>query len=336
MRPSRSATVTLFVGGLVYVLFLLLTLGYLRFSVVLDLDRHGSAEGLSTALWVVLLLGVSCFALLVSVLQRARAPRPVVTTALLTGIVVLGHLRWWVTVPAPAPGLLFDVPTTTVGVLVTTLAVLGVIAAAPERTFLWVLVAVVAVAALRAGVDWRIHVGREREGFDSLLAELSGYPDPMALLAADGWTPTSASVHHGGGVSVRYEDADGREVLVTSHAAPGSEGAEDGVPLDCDGAADPALVDCEELGGGGPGAFLLLTWESFHEEFHGIRLEWEPDIVVEVAAPLPGVSGHAGDDVHKPSEVTTDELRALSGRLRAAEDGDALALTEQITGGPRP
>ncbi|WP_017598123.1 hypothetical protein [Nocardiopsis lucentensis] len=341
-RPSRATTVTLVVGGLVYVLFLLLALGYLRLSVVLGLLYRGSTDGLPTALWIVFLLGVSFFAVLVSALQRARVPRPVATVALLTAVVLLGYLQWWFTVPDLTPSSLFDGPTTGLGVLAAAAAVLGILAAAPKRAFLWALVAVVAVTALRAGVDWRLRVERERERFDALATEISEYPDEMVLLAAEGWTPVSASVRHDdSGVSVGYQDADGREVRVTSNASPGSadsdtEGSEHAAPLDCDGAADPALVDCEELDGVGVGASLLLTWESFHEEFHSIRLEWETGTVVEVAAPLRDGSVHAGDDAYEPSEVTTDELRALAGRLRVAEDGEALALTERITGGPRP
>ncbi|MEU3307683.1 hypothetical protein [Nocardiopsis sp. NPDC006832] len=79
---------------------------------------------------------------------------------------------------------------------------------------------------------------------------------------------------------------------------------------------------CEEVEEAGHTVMLVEEKESHSGHLDLlVRLEWLPGVFVEIES-------------WEGADLT--ELRALVGSLRPVEEGDAVTLAEEVTGGPRP
>jgi hypothetical protein len=267
---------------------------------------------------VILVCGGS--ALLWPLFRRVGLPRPAATLWLLTAVVGVVYLQLFVTASlADVSTIDWPVASALWATAFSGLAVLAVLVWTQGHGFRWAAAAIVAVVVLRVLADWSTYTQQEREKFDDVVRTVSGYPGQAALLESEEWSAVRAWNFQDEYLSLDYETSDGHWIEVTTWAdfaadAPGDPDPADPIRHRC----DFERLTCEESEEGGLTVVAVQDQSGSEEDL--MRVEWRPGVYVEIQS---------------REGVGLADLRALVGLLRPAEEGDAAALAEKITGGPR-
>lgn len=268
---------------------------------------------------------VAClgFVLLLLLFRYVGLPRPAATLCLLILTVAVVHLQLVVTIALLGFSSFSSFLSSALWASAFTgLAVPITVAWNRGHGFRWAAAVIIVVAVVRALADWNTYEQQERERFDEVMRTVSEYPDQVALLESQEWSAIQTRSLRDEYLGVVYEDSDGDRIEVTTWADFASD-----VLIDLDD-PDPANVirhrcetghfHCEETEEAGLPVVLLQSAPRLPNVI--ARVEWRPGVYVEIRS-------WEKDD--------PEELRALVGLLRPAEEGDAMALAEEITAGPR-
>lgn len=326
-----SPIAALLLGGVPYMFLLLLVPGLTAMFVGIDAayaDPPPEPDPVIPAFVSAAFLTVcGGLALLRPLLRWVCVPRPTATFWFLTATMVVVHLQLFVTTFL-LDVLIIDVllPSALVTTAFLAFAVPITFVLSGDRGFRWAGAIVVLVVVLRIAMDWALVVQDEREAFDRVEQTVSEYPDRAARLESEGWSAIEVLNQQDDYFAIDYENPSGDRIKVTSWADFVNDGPGSSEDID---SADPlghrCDIDryvCEEVEETGHTVMLVEEKESHSGHLDLlVRLEWLPGVLVEIES-------------RQGADLT--ELRALVGSLRPAEESDAVALAEEVTGGPRP
>lgn len=329
MDPRTTTTsgtiAALLLGGVPYVLALFLVPGLTALVFGPESAHTGATYDPSpvaaTFFATAFVLVCAGFLLLWPLLRYVGLPRPATALWLLIATVGVVYLQLFVTVfllDYVALGALLL--SALVAVAFTALAVPITLAWNRGHGFRWAIAIIVAVVLVRALTDWNSYVREERERFDDVVRTVSEYPSQAALLEAEGWSAIGAWNFQDEYLQLDYEGSAGDRIEVTTWADFAAD-----VPRTSDEPAptDPLRYHCDTehcTEAEESGLPVVLLQRGHPRGSHLVRLEWRPGVYVQIRA-------REGADL--------EELRVPAGRLRTAEEGDAVALTQEITEGPR-
>ena len=317
----------LFVGGGTYMF--LLFLGPALAVLVSGLeaayaDSSHTPESMvpAFALGSMALAGVG-FPLLLWLYRRVGLARPVAVLLLMVATVGVIHLQLIVTVSLLGSADFGSFLASALWAsLFTSLAVPIAVMWDGGHRLRWAVAVIVVMVLVRALVDWNTHVREERERFDDVVHTLSEYPGEVALVESEKWSAVQAWNRGEEYLQVVYETPEGDRIEVTTWADFAADATVDHDDL------DPADVlrygcdldhrTCEETEEAGLSVVILRDETLTPNDL--MRVEWRPGVYVEIRSREE--DGLA--DLHEPA-----------GLLRQAEEGDGVALAEEITGGPR-
>ncbi|MDT0331443.1 hypothetical protein [Nocardiopsis lambiniae] len=318
-----GAIAALLLGGGLYMLILFVGPGLAALLVGIEASytNPSDSDPVATVFGsTAVLLICAGFALLWPLFRYMGLPRPVATLCLLTAVVGVVYLQLFITVS------LFDVssidwPLWSAGwaTALSGLAVLAVLVWTQGHGFRWAATAIIIVAVLRALADQSTSIREEREEFDNVAQTVSGYPGHIALVESEEWSAVQAWNFQDEYLSLDYETSDGDRIEVTTWMdftadAPGDPDPADPIRHRC----DSEHLTCEMTEE--TGLTVVTVQDKDHLERDLVRVQWRPGVYVEIRS---------------REGAGLEDLRALVGRLRPSEEGDAVALAEEITGGPR-
>jgi hypothetical protein len=247
-------------------------------------------------------------------------PHPAATLCLLTAVAGVVHLQLFATASLSATSSI-GWPLWSAGwaAALSGIAVLTVLVWTQGRGFRWAAAVIVVVVVLRALTDWNTHIQEEREVFDEVVRTVSGYPGQIALVESGEWSAVRVWNFQEEYLDLHYETSDGDRIEVTTWRdfaadVPGDPDPADPIRHRC----DFERLTCEETEEAG--LAVVTVRDEARSGGDLVRVEWRPGVFGEVR-------GREGAGL--------EDLRALVGRLRPAEEGDAVALAEEITRGPR-
>ncbi|RKS09285.1 hypothetical protein DFP74_5019 [Nocardiopsis sp. Huas11] len=311
------------VGGALYMIVLFAAPGLAALAAGLSASHGDTSYGDPIGVFVSTAVVLVCFgcALLWPLFQRVGVPRPAVTLCFLTGVVGVVYVQLMVTFSLiGASTSLWPVGSALWAFALSGFAGLVALVWTQGREFRWAVAVVVAVVVLRALVDWNSHVQEEREAFDEVREKVSAHAGRALLLESREWSAVHAWDQQGEYLRLDYETSDGDRIEITTWADFVADALGDPAPADpLRDRCDFEGISCEETEEAG------LTVMSVHDEDGSqgdlVRAEWSPGVYVELRS---------------REGANAEDLRALLGALRTAEEEDAVALAEEITAGPRP
>lgn len=274
------------------------------------------------ALGSMALAGVG-FPLLLWLYRRVDLARPVAILVLMIAAVGVIHLQLIVTASLLGSADFGSFLSSALwAALFTSLAVPIAVMWEGGHRLRWAVAVIVVVVLLRALVDWNNHVREERERFDDVVRTLSEYPGEVALLESEEWSAVQAWNHREEYLQIDYETPEGDRIEVTTWADFATDATVDHDDL------NPADVlrygcdldhrTCEETEKAGLSVVILRNETLPPNDL--MRVAWRPGVYVEIRS---------------REEGGLEGLRESVGLLRPAEEGDGVALAEEITGGPR-